>query len=85
MPITYKKNLAVFEAAVSVDDAEELLQWIQQHPRGRLDAAACTHLHAAILQVLMACGMRLAAWPRDGDLRTWLAAALDHSQEEIEK
>lgn len=78
MPIVYKKGVALFEATVDVEDAEELLQWIQQHPQGKADFTRCTHLHAANLQVLMASRIRVAAWPQDDNLGTWLAAALDH-------
>jgi hypothetical protein len=76
MAIIYKKNLAVFEAAVSVDEAEDLLQWIQSHPKGKADFGGCTHLHAAELQVLMAARIPVVAWPRDDNLKTWLTAAL---------
>lgn len=76
MAITYKKNMAVFEGAVSVEEAEDLLAWIQKTPKARADFSACTHLHAADLQVLMAAKLYVAAWPLDNDLKTWLHSAL---------
>ena len=76
MAIHYKKNVAVFEDAVSVEEAEDLLQWIQKHPKGKADFAKCTHIHAADLQVLMAARIPVAAWPQDDSLKTWLTAAL---------
>lgn len=78
MPIHYKKNLAVFDGIVSVEEAEELLQWRQKNPKGKADLAGCTHLHAANLQVLMATRMAVAAWPQDNNLKTWLTSALAH-------
>lgn len=76
MAITYKKKCAVFEGLVAVDEADDLLQWIQKHPQGKVDLAGCTHLHAANLQVLMATKIAVSAWPGDADLKTWLSAAL---------
>ena len=76
MTIEYKKKSVVLEGAVSVEAAEDLLQWHQNNPKGRIDLSACTHLHAAVLQVLMASQMVVSAWPHDEDLKTWLTAAL---------
>jgi hypothetical protein len=76
MPVTYVDNTAVFDAAVGVDEAERLLEWTHEHPHGTADLGACTHLHAADLQVLMAARFPVAVWPADEDLKTWLKAAL---------
>jgi hypothetical protein len=76
MAITYAEDSVVFEGTVSVEEAEDLLEWVQQQPNGRADLSGCTHLHAANLQVLMAARIRVAAWPRDGIFKTWLEAAL---------
>jgi hypothetical protein len=76
MTITYAGDSAVFEGTVSVEEAGTLLEWVQQHPAGSADLSGCTHLHAADLQVLMAAQLRVAAWPRDENLKTWLEAAV---------
>ncbi|MDO8652212.1 MAG: hypothetical protein Q7R66_08490 [Undibacterium sp.] len=76
MAILYKKNIATFEGVVSVEEAEDLLQWSQKNPKGRADFTKCTHIHAADLQVLMAARMSIAAWPQDDNLKTWLKVAL---------
>jgi len=76
MPVTYDENKAVFDGTVTVEDAETLLEWLQDHQHGTADLAACTHLHAADLQLLMAAGIRIAQWPADDDLKTWMKAAL---------
>lgn len=72
MSIDYTDDLAVFSDCISVEDAEGLLSWLQNHPRGRLDLTACTHLHTANLQILMAARPDIVAWPQDTDLATWL-------------
>jgi len=76
MPIEYKKNQVVFINIASVDEAEGLLEWLQNKPSAKVDLSACTHLHPANLQVLMAAKIRIAAWPKDVNLRTWLETAL---------
>ena len=76
MPIEYKKNKVVFRDAVNVDDAEGLLEWLQEKHAVKVDMSGCTHLHLANLQVLMAAKTLIACWPKDANLRAWLETAL---------
>jgi hypothetical protein len=76
MPIEYKKNQLVFSHIVSVEEAEGLLAWLQEKPTAKLHLAACTHLHPANLQVLMAAKNLVSAWPKDANLRAWLESVL---------
>lgn len=76
MAIEYKKKLAIFRDVVSVDEAEGLLEWLQNKPAAKIDLEDCTHLHPANLQVLMAAKNRIIAWPDDVDLCAWLEPAL---------
>ena len=78
MVIEYKKNLAVFSDVVSVEEAEALLEWVQKKSAARVDLSACTHLHTANLQVLMAAKPVISAWPTDVGLATWLRSALNN-------
>jgi hypothetical protein len=77
MAITYKKNVAQFDGVASVEEAEDLLEWIQKNPKGKVDLARCTHMHAADLQVLMAANIAVAVWPQDEEIKMWLLAALN--------
>lgn len=76
MAIQYNKKSVVFTDVVSVEEAEGLLEWIQKNPKGKVDLATCTHLHAANLQVLMAARAQVSVWPKDELLKTWLTSAL---------
>ena len=76
MPIEYKTNKAIFDEVVSVEEAEALLEWLQKKSAARVDLAACTHLHPANLQVLMAAKPVISAWPTDPGLALWLKSAL---------
>ena len=76
MTIEFQKKAAVFLGTVGVDEAEGLLEWLQKKPKARVDLAACTHLHPADLQVLMAARPIVSQWPEDVSLRAWLEPVL---------
>jgi len=76
MPIEYKKNRMVFRDVVAVEEAETLLEALQKTPSAKVDLAACTHLHTANLQVLMAARPVIVSWPENIELRAWLETAL---------
>jgi hypothetical protein len=76
MPIEFKRNRAVFQDVVRVEEAEGLLEWLQKKPSAKVDLAALSHLHTANLQVLMAAKAGISNWPEDSELRAWLETAL---------
>ena len=80
MSIEFGEKTACFIGAVSVEETEELLEWLCARPEGTVDLSVCEHLHAADLQVLMAAGRRVVAWPEDAALAGWLKNALNFSQ-----
>jgi hypothetical protein len=77
MPITYATNVATLQDAIAVEEAEALLEWLQEAQSPNVDLSACTHLHPANLQVLMAGRPVIAAWPSDVALASLLRSALD--------
>ncbi len=72
MGIRYLKTYAALEGQVAVDDAEALAQWLRQHKSPAVHLGKCDHVHAAVLQVLLALAPRVVAPPAD----PWLAAAV---------
>ena len=76
MPVLYKKNSAVFSEIAGGEDAEELLEWLSRHPKGKINLKACSHLHPANLQVLMAAGCTSYVAPSDPGLAAWVQSAL---------
>jgi len=76
MSVEYKKKSVQLIDDVGVDDAEALLQWLQANPKATINLSRCTHVHAAVLQVLMAAGMTVTSWPQDSQLDGWLRPAL---------
>jgi hypothetical protein len=59
--VRQKKNGTIMlEGHCPVEDAELLLQLLQAAPDNPLDWTHCTHLHTAVLQVIMAaCPVRI--------------------------
>jgi len=76
MAIVYKKNSAVFSETAGAEEAEALLEWLDKHPKGKIDLASCTHLHPANLQVLMAAKCSVSVRPADLALAAWIDSAL---------
>jgi len=76
MPVNYRKTVAVLEGVCTVEEAEGLLEWLSQHPRGKVKLKRCEHLHSAILQVLMAIKPPISAPPDDPEMAAWLLPAI---------
>ena len=72
MTMQFKDKKVILSGTVTVEDAETLLQWLQNHPAARVVFSDCTHVHPANLQVLLAAGVAVSAWPEDQDLAKWL-------------
>ena len=75
MTIRYLKKYAALEGNVSVEDAEALAQWLQKQKAPAVHLGKCEHVHAAVLQVLLALRPRLAAEPADPLLARALGVA----------
>lgn len=76
MPIDLDDQRARLTGNVGVDDLDALAAWSPSDPvTAAVDLAGCRHLHAAVLQHLLARGLRVAALPED----PILAAAIDHA------
>jgi hypothetical protein len=77
MPIEFSKTQARITGTLTVEEAEGLFEWLQKHPRGKLDLSACDHVHCANLQLLMAAQPVITAMPTHAHLAAWLEAALN--------
>jgi hypothetical protein len=76
MSVRLDGNVIILEGPCRVEDAEPLLGWLQAD-RGRMvDLAGAEHLHAAVLQVLMALRPAIQGEAKDAFLRDWIAPAL---------
>jgi hypothetical protein len=59
-----------------VEDAEPLLTLLQTAPHRTVDLRAVTHLHAAVVQVLLAMRPAMVGSAADPFVRIWLAPLL---------
>lgn len=77
MPIAYARNVARFEGECTVEEALDLAEWLRgPGRRKKVDLAACTHLHAALLQTLLALRPAVAAPFADPALGRWIQPLL---------
>ena len=80
MSVRLDGNVIILEGPCRVEDAEPLLGWLQAD-RGRVvDLAGAEHLHAAVLQVLMALRPALRGVGQNAFIRNWVAPALTSAQ-----
>ncbi|MDQ7048168.1 MAG: hypothetical protein Q9M92_00975 [Enterobacterales bacterium] len=80
MSVAFKKTIALLEGECSIEDSEELLNWILLNPKGKLNLKKLSYLHTAVLQVLMASQVKISIWPSDTKIASWLQAILLESK-----
>lgn len=76
MPIRYAKTTAHFEGECTVEEALDLAEWLRAPSRKKVDLSACTHVHASVLQCLIALAPAVAAPFSDAVLAHRLQALL---------
>ena len=76
MPLNFANDTVTADAVPTVEDALPLLEYLQSQAGARVDLGACTHLHTAVLQVLMAARPTMVTLPRDAFLARWLPGVL---------
>jgi len=77
MSIDLKKTVAVLAGHCEIEEAETLLAWCLEHPKGKVNLKHLSHLHTAVLQVLMALNPPISYWPEDRDMAGWLQQTLE--------
>ncbi|WP_243369615.1 hypothetical protein [Microvirga solisilvae] len=76
MSVRLEGPIIILEGVCRVEDAEPLLRWLQADPGRTVDLSGADHLHASVLQVLMALRPALKGSPRDPFIRDWVVSAL---------
>jgi hypothetical protein len=64
-------GVVLLEGACAVEDAEPLLQLLQGSPLPVIDWTECSHLHTAVVQVVLASGIRPIGPCGDAWVRQW--------------
>lgn len=65
MPITYKTNVAVFDGVCGIEEGDDLLQWFSEHPKGKINLKQSTHIHTALIQIIMCQQPTVSVTPED--------------------
>jgi hypothetical protein len=73
MSVRLDGHIIKLEGACRVEDAEPLLAWLQADRSRVVDLTGAEHLHAAVVQVLIAVRPALEGESRDLFIRNWLA------------
>ncbi|ABD90128.1 hypothetical protein [Rhodopseudomonas palustris] len=66
----------VLSGACPVDEAEALLRLLQETPQAALDWTQSSHLHSAVLQLILATGPDLVGTCGDPFVARWFHKAL---------
>jgi hypothetical protein len=69
-------GMVILEGACAVEDAEPLLQLLQETPAPAIEWTTCSHLHTAVVQVILASGVTPIGLCGDAWVRRWLAPEL---------
>jgi hypothetical protein len=65
MTVRFTKTKVVLSGNCTVEEAEQIAEWLSGNPKGELHLAEVTHLHAATLQVIAAAANGIATAPDD--------------------
>ena len=76
MPLEFRNDEVVLVGSCGAEDALELVDWLSKLELPKVDLAACTHLHAALLQTLLAYKPVISAGPEDPFLGRWVLPVL---------
>ena len=76
MSVRLDGHIIKLEGPCRVEDAEPLLTWLQADGSRVVDLTGAEHLHAAVVQVLIALKPPLRGESRDLFVRNWLAPLL---------
>ena len=80
MTVIYHRKKAVIEGVCTVEEAEDLLQWLIKHPGRNVDLQGAQHLHTAVVQALMALKPGIQGEPKNDFLRSHVVPLLDSRQ-----
>ncbi|SMC72714.1 hypothetical protein [Rhizobium sp. RU36D] len=65
MALKFGKSRVELTGEVVVDDAETLFGWLTTNTKAQVDASKATHIHAAVLQALVAGKGQISKMPQD--------------------
>ena len=76
MPIVYSEKEASFQEVVTIQEVDDLLEWLIANADASIDLTECRHLHLAALQTIASARSKVSAWPKDEQLKGWIMPLL---------
>ncbi|TNC83989.1 hypothetical protein [Thalassolituus sp.] len=76
MPIVYSEKEASLQEVVTIQEVDDLLEWLLANTDASIDLAECRHLHLAALQTLASARRKVSAWPQDEAFKGWIKPLL---------
>jgi len=76
MNVEWKRDQAVFQNAISAEQAEGLLEWMLEKPSVKVDPLTLRLAGAPNPAVKSSVQPHGCGWPQDAELRAWLESAL---------
>ncbi len=80
MAIDYQDSEATFKEVVSIQEVDELMEWLLANPDATINLEECQHLHLAALQALAFAKRPITAWPKEETLTLWIKSLLTQPQ-----
>jgi hypothetical protein len=76
VPLDFRLNDIALTGSCGAEDALELAEWLANNRAATVDLDACTHVHAAVLQTLLAYRPTVSAALHDAFLSRWIGPLL---------
>jgi len=76
MAIEFKNDCIFFSETIEVEQAEDVLTWRQENLCCGVDFSQCSHIHPAVIQVLLSAGLPALRWPANEQLSMWLHSVM---------
>jgi hypothetical protein len=83
MPLEFRADTVCFTQTCGAEDALELADWLLRTELPKADLGKCTHLHAALLQTLLAFKPTVSVGPEDPFLARWILPELAIGREPV--
>lgn len=76
MPINYKTNVAVLEGVCGIEEGDALLEWLIANPKGKINLKQTSHLHTALLQILLCHQPKVSVAPENAEFKAFWQATV---------
>lgn len=76
MPVRYEEDTIHMDGFCAIDEAEELVRFLEEHPKSRVELSQCQHMHTALLQLLLSYRVELRGEAYNPFISKWIVPLL---------